>query len=194
MSALSSGLSSDLSIGLRAQLHHGRQQHGVFAYPTEAVYGLGCHPWDEVALERLLAIKQRDWRKGMIVVAASLEELTPFLLPLNEELRIRVSNTWPGPVTWLLPVKPCVPELLTGGNETLAVRVSAHPMVRKVCDALGPVVSTSANPAGLPPAKTALKVRQYFGRALTCVVPGALGALSRPTQIRHGLTGEWVRQ
>lgn len=171
-------------------LRHG----GLVAYPTEAVYGLGCAPRDADAVLRLLALKQRPMAKGLILVAADYTQLQPYLLPLAEPLAQQVHASWPGPVTWLLPVPPDVPVWLRGEHDSIAVRVSAHPLVRALCHAFGgPIVSTSANPAGQRPARDALTVQRIFGGNVDCILHGPLGGLGRPTEIRDGRTGRIVR-
>jgi L-threonylcarbamoyladenylate synthase len=178
-----------LSRAVRA-LHDG----GVIAYPTEAVWGLGCDPFNDVAALRLLALKQRDWRKGMILVAADIAQLTPFLYGLEAQHLQTLKASWPGPNTWLLPNNGAAPDWVTGGRETLAVRVSNHPTVAALCNAFGgPVVSTSANPAGKPPARSALSVRRYFDTQLDDILPGKLGGQRNPTRIRFLLSGEVAR-
>jgi L-threonylcarbamoyladenylate synthase len=171
-------------------LRHG----GLIAYPTEAVYGLGCDPLDADAVLRLLELKQRPWQKGLILIAADLAQLDPFLLPLDDAMRARIVPTWPGPNTWLLPARPETPSWLRGEYDTLAVRVTAHPVAAALCRAFGgPIVSTSANRAGKAPATTALAVRNAFGDRIDYIVHAPLGGAERPTQIRDGRTGEIVR-
>lgn len=166
---------------------------GVIAYPTEAVYGLGCLPDEDEAVDRLLHMKRRSARKGLILVAADVDQLVPYIEFSDAAMRERVLVTWPGPTTWLLPVRPAVPPWLTGAHSTLAVRVSAHPVVQALCRAVGPLISTSANPAGAAPARTAARARSYFGRQLAAVVPGALGGLAQPTEIRDAVSGRQLR-
>ncbi len=168
---------------------------GVVAYPTEAVYGLGCDPCSESALAELLALKQRPAHKGLILIAHELDVLRPWLQPIPATLEPQLMAGWPGPITWLLPVADHVSPLLCGHHETLAVRVTAHPLAAALCRAFGgPIVSTSANPATRPPARSALAVRRYFGDRLDAILPGPLGTRRRPTEIRHGVTGAIVRR
>ena len=167
---------------------------GVIAYPTEAVYGIGCLPFDEEALLRVLALKRRVPQKGLIVVAASMSQLEPLaLLPggaIGEEMRAG----WPGPHTWIVRARPAVPALLTGGRPTIAVRVSAHPIVQRLCRRTGSaLVSTSANLSGAAPARTALAVRRRLGGSVDYVLAGALGDSPRPTEIRDAATGRVLR-
>ncbi|WP_343223942.1 L-threonylcarbamoyladenylate synthase [Oceanobacter mangrovi] len=159
-------------------------QGGVIAYPTEAVWGLGCLPYDEMALEQVLTLKQRPWQKGLVVVAASLSQLGDWLLPLEAEDERQVQDSWPGPVSWVLPCRSSVSPLLRGEHTSLAVRIPDHPLVRELCLQVGPIVSTSANPAGAEPARTPLRVRQYFGEQLDYILPGQLGGRSQPSEIR----------
>lgn len=167
---------------------------GVIAYPTEAVWGLGCDPFDQDAVVRLLQLKQRDWRKGLIVVASCMEQLAPFLRGLDEKYLAILRSSWPGPNTWLVPNNCVAPVWITGGRDTLAVRVSAHPIVAALCERFGgPIVSTSANPAGKKPAHRQWDVMRYFGNRLDVVVPGALGGAQKPTQIRNVISGDICR-
>ena len=167
---------------------------GVIAYPTEAVWGLGCDPYNASAVQRILALKHRPADKGLIVIAARFEQLLPLIAPPSVALEKQLGHTWPGPVTWLLPARPGAPKWLRGRHPTLAVRVTAHPLAAALCRVLNtPLVSTSANPAGRPPARDAIQVRRYFPGAVDYIVPGSTGHLTRPTEIRDALTGGVVR-
>ena len=160
------------------------QQSGVIAYPTEAVFGLGCNPADEPAVLQLLALKSRPVSKGLILVAAGLNQLTDFIAPLSDADLQRVNQTWPGPVTWVVPANSNAPQLITGGRETVAVRVSAHPIVAALCRASGhALVSSSANKSGQPPAMTVDEVEQQFGQQLSGIVEGDVGGLDNPSRI-----------
>lgn len=166
---------------------------GVIAYPTEAVYGLGCNPWDTRAIQRILSLKRRRPDKGLIVVAATFGQLEPLLAPTAGLPLDTVFATWPGPVTWIFPVRPGVSAWLAGTRGGLAVRVSAHPLVQELCLAAGPLVSTSANPEGYRPARSPARVRAYFSNRLDYILAGATGGASRPTEIRDARTGRLIR-
>jgi L-threonylcarbamoyladenylate synthase len=167
---------------------------GVIAYPTEAVWGVGCDPFCETAVEQLLQMKQRDWRKGVILVAANMEQFEMYLHGMDEKTLQTLRASWPGPNTWLVPNNGAAPDWITGGRDTLALRVTAHPVVTALCKRFGgALVSTSANPAGKSPARSLLDVRRYFGNQLDAVVPGALGGLKNPTQILNVISGEICR-
>ncbi|MGH8118997.1 MAG: L-threonylcarbamoyladenylate synthase [Gammaproteobacteria bacterium] len=166
---------------------------GVVAYPTEAVYGLGCVPECRKAVYRLLRLKKRQMAKGLILVAASAEQLDKYVQFRDLSVKERVLATWPGPVTWLLPAKRVVPDWIKGNHATVAVRVSGHPVVNALCRDAGVLVSTSANPEHMPPARTLRKVVYYFGHALDYIVPGEVGGLSMPTEIRDARSGRILR-
>jgi L-threonylcarbamoyladenylate synthase len=171
------------------------QQGGVIAYPTEAVYGLGCDPDNHEAIEKLLAIKQRSRDKGLILIAADFQQLRPYLAEIDSTLKEKIMATWPGPMTWLWPANPAVSSLLRGMHDTIAVRVTAHSLAATLCRELGgPLVSTSANLSGKPPTRTAAEVRSQFGDRLDYVLEGEIGGLSRPSQIRDVLTGVIIRE
>lgn len=167
---------------------------GIIAYPTEAVWGLGCDPDNPDAVLRLLRMKQRDWRKGLILVAASMAQFEPYLVALNAAQRQQLEATWPGPTTWLVPHSGSVGAGICGQHTSLALRVSAHPVVVALCSLFGgPLVSTSANPGGLRPARDRFTARRYFGAAVDAYAPGAVGEACRPSEIRDLLSGDIVR-
>lgn len=187
-------MAKTLNVSSRALLEWCLENDGVFGYPTEAVFGLGCNPWSEVAVTRLLALKQRDWRKGLIVVASDMGQIKPLLESLDDDQLRQLNASWPGHHTWCLPNhNHYFPQLVTGQQETIAVRISAHPIVKSIVDFTGyPIISTSANIAGRPPALTHLKCLRYFGADFP-VIPGALGGRKSPSCIKDITTGRVVR-
>ena len=166
---------------------------GLISYPTEAVYGLGCDPLDPVAVLDLLALKGRPMGKGLIVIAADFDQLRPYVSEVAAAGMTAVRDSWPGPHTWLLPALPSVPPWLTGDHQTLAVRVTAHPVAAALCRLTGPLVSTSANPAGRLPARNPLTVRRYFGDVLDAMVSGPIDPERGPSTIRDAATGRLWR-
>lgn len=167
----------------------------IIAYPTEAVWGLGCDPFNAAAVFRLLEIKRRSVRKGMILVAGSMHQVSPLIAPLTDSQRRQLEETWPGPVTWLLPDPDgLIPQWIRGDHQRVAVRVSAHPLVEALCRSFGgPVVSTSANRAGRPPARSRLQLAARLGDGADFILPGTLGGESAPSEIRDLVTGEQIR-
>lgn len=167
---------------------------GVVAYPTEAVYGLGCLPDDARAVGRILAIKRRSWRKGLLLVAATLEQIERYADLDASPLRAQILASWPGPYTWVLPARRTAPAAVTGGRRSVAVRLTAHPVAAALClRARSALVSTSANRTGRPPLRSALAVRRALGPVLDDIVAGPLGGLAAPTTIRDGMTGRVLR-
>ena len=175
---------------------HCLRDGGVIAYPTEAVWGLGCDPFDVMALERLLAIKQRPADKGLIAIAADLAQLRPLLdlAALSAERLAEVEASWPGPNTWLMPCRDDLPFALRGDNPRLAVRVSAHGPVIELCRAFGgPVVSTSANLSGEEPARRRGDLSAALLAQLDGVMVGETGERPRPSTIRDAIDGRILR-
>jgi L-threonylcarbamoyladenylate synthase len=167
---------------------------GIVAYPTEAVYGLGCHPLDPDAVSRLLALKRRSMAKGLILIADRMESLRPYVGELSKPEFRPVVESWPGAATWLLPATPNTPYWLTGDHTTLAVRVTDHPVAAALCRAAGtPLVSTSANISRHPPARTPTQVRLRCPEGVDLVLHGETGGLKRPTPIRDALSGRTIR-
>jgi len=170
------------------------RQGGIIAYPTESVFGLGCNPWDEAAVLRLLALKKRSVKQGVILISDSFDRLIPYVGQVSQERLRRVLSQWPGPVTWLLPAAEGVPKWLTGAHESLAMRVTAHPVAAALCHAAGmPLVSTSANITHHPPARTALQAKIRCGGEIDLIIHGNTGGLARPTPILDAMSGETLR-
>ena len=168
----------------------------VLAYPTEAVWGLGCDPCSESAVLHLLSLKQREVGKGLILIAAGVEQLKPWV-DFSTLAAGRLAETlasWPGPHTWIMPAEPATPRWITGDHDSVAVRVTAHQVASGLCEAFGGVlVSTSANPAGAPPPRALHEFDRGLRGAIAGWVEGEVGGLERPTPIRDARTGEVVR-
>lgn len=173
---------------------------GVIAYPTEAVWGLGCDPENERACLNLLQIKQRQVEKGMILIAGSLNQFSGLLAALSSEQRATLARTWQqqektGAVTILVP-DPLnqVPWWVKGRHPAVALRVSRHPLVQALCEAFGgALVSTSANISGNPPARSRLMLEKQFGSQLDFILPGELGGENKPSRIIDLETGKTLR-
>jgi len=168
------------------------QQGGVIAYPTEAVFGLGCDPLNETAVMRLLAIKQRSIDKGLILIASDFAQVAPFLLPINTQQH---AYTQPSEITWIFPAKTETPKWLTGQFNSLAIRITQHQPVIQLCDAFASaLVSTSANLTGEAPAKTSQEVITCMGERLDGVLDAKVGNLAKPTEIRDSLNSTVFRE
>ena len=184
----SSLLSIDTAV---ADLKQGR----IIGYPTESVYGLGCDPLNQMAVEKLLKIKQRDINKGLILVASDFSQLSDYLGDLSKvDLPMILASWSKRSITWLLPTADHTPVYLKGQYSTLAVRVSNHPIIQQLCTTFeGAIISTSANYAGYSPATSAIDVLSLFEQRISGVVKGELGNESKPSQIRDALTGYILR-
>lgn len=166
----------------------------VIAYPTEAVFGLGCDPRNEKALANLLALKHRPASAGLILIGSSIEQFSGWIPELDTEQIAPALQTWPGPVTWLFPRGADVPDSVAGSHQTIAIRVTAHQPCIELCEAFGgPLVSTSANPHSSPPARSAGEVEDYFGPFLGGILAGPLGGRENTSDIRDLATGKSIR-
>jgi L-threonylcarbamoyladenylate synthase len=166
------------------------KQGGIVAYATEYCFGLGCDPFNRSAVLRLLHLKRRPVKKGLIVLAADTSQLAPYAATISaSELA-----TWPGPYTWLLPARPGVPAWITGQHDKIALRVTAHAQAAALCHAAGmAIISTSANRAGEIPARTDREVVRRFGKLIDFILPGHVGEALAPTPIRDAVTGKLAR-
>jgi len=183
-------------------LHHPRiwrcveqlRSGGMIAYPTEAVWGLGCDPFNSHAVNRILEFKRRPWQKGLILVAASTRQIGFLLGGLTDEQHRLLEESWPGPNTWLLRHRGLIPDLVSGEHDSVAVRVSAHPVVAALCEKFGgPIVSTSANRAGMNPARSGVRARRMLLGDDVEFAPGRVGNRASPSVIRDLTSGRVIR-
>lgn len=174
-------------------------QGQVLAYPTEAVWGLGCDPYNEQAFNEILRLKQRPIEKGVILLAGQLSQVEHLLESLSIDMRQKIIATWENPTqsdratTWLLPANEQIPQWIRGQHPLVAVRVTNHPLCKDLCAAFGGfIVSTSANPAGLTPARSIDQTRAYFSDELN-YLSGELGECQQPSRIIDATTGQIIR-
>ena len=171
------------------------EQGALIVYPTEAVMGIGCDPDNEMAVYKLLQLKQRPVEKGMILIADTYSRLLPYVNDnaVPPHRRSDVFSSWPGHNTWLLPKSKTAPRWITGNHEKIAVRVTNHPVVKALCERLGkPLISTSANPSGASPAQNQQEARAFFADTVI-YIDGETGAKTRPSTIRDCDTGKIIR-
>ncbi len=167
---------------------------GVIAYPTETVYGLGCDPLNIDAVLKLIALKNRPISKGFIIVAAEVGQLSPYIESNQTEINSTLLSPGKQPTTWVFKAQPWVPAWLTGQHTTLAVRLTSHPFAKALCSQLQhPIISTSANPAGVKPARNHYILRKWFGDDLDFILPGTPPAHSTPSLIKDVKTGLILR-
>ena len=175
----------------------------VLAYPTEAVWGLGCDPFNEQAFLKILQLKQRPIEKGVILLASQLSQVMPLLQHLSPTRQQEIIQSWENrsiferATTWLLPADEHIPTWIKGHHPQVAVRVTNHPLCVALCNTFnGFIVSTSANPAGFEPARNLQQASQYFSsNPMTDLhyLNGDLGASQQPSQILDAVTGQIIR-
>ena len=169
-------------------------QGGVIAYPTEAVFGLGCDPMNAQAVAKLLHLKKRTIEKGLILVAADYEQLEPFIGNIPTPLFNKIMESWPGPTNWLLPPNSSAPKYLRGEHPLQAVRISESPIIQALCRHFGgAIISTSANLSHRPPAKNALQTRLRFKKQIDYILNEPVGEEKQPCEIRNGLNNQIIR-
>jgi L-threonylcarbamoyladenylate synthase len=172
------------------------QQGGVIAYPTEAVFGLGCDPDNPQAIKRLLAIKNRPEEKGLILLAGDFKQLSPYLdtSQLSSTQIELILSRWPNGITQVLPANPNISPLLTGRFNSIAVRITDQPDVVALCSKTNkPIVSTSANFSGKDPVKTWQALDINLVEMLDYTLKGETLSFLQPSTIINGLTGEIFR-
>jgi L-threonylcarbamoyladenylate synthase len=174
----------------------GLRSGAVIAYPTEAVFGLGCDPENASAVQRIYKVKSRPTSKGLILIAGSVEHINRYVDwdSVDADVYAQVRSTWPGPQTWILPARSCVDRALTGGGSGIAVRVTAHQPAAALCNAFaGALVSTSANPSGIAPARSVQSADKYFGSEVEFYLDDVVGPQAKPTSIRDARNGRVLR-
>lgn len=168
------------------------ERGGILAYPTEAIYGLGCNAYHQRAVESILSLKGRGGKKGFIVLIAEWSQLPPLIGPISEAQHARVRATWPGFVTWIFPAASTLPEWMSGADSTIAIRMSAHPIAHALAS-VSPIISTSANLTGHPPAMTVEDIHQQFPSGIDAIVTGQLGSFLQPSAIYDVQSGRQLR-
>ncbi|MDF1758212.1 MAG: L-threonylcarbamoyladenylate synthase [Legionellaceae bacterium] len=164
----------------------------VIAYPTEAVYGLGCDPFNEQAVMKILDVKGRSVDKGLILLISEWSQLTPLVGEVADHLMEKVKSSWPGPITWIFPKSSIIPKWISGNNSSVAIRMTAHPLARKLCSD-GPLVSTSANIQGQDPVSNLENLKIQFSHCIDGIVLGDLGSSLQPSAIYNVANGERLR-
>lgn len=170
---------------------------GIIAYPTEAVYGLGCDPYNQTAINKLFAIKQRNPNKQMILIASTWQQIENLidLSKLPDNRLNEIMQTWPGPVTWVMPASELAPKWLKGDDQSIALRISAHPLVQTICNHLNQaIVSTSANVSQQEPARSYNEVEKIFANQIDYIIPGETGGAKKPSMIYHAVSKEVLRK
>ncbi|MFA9487758.1 MULTISPECIES: Sua5/YciO/YrdC/YwlC family protein [unclassified Mannheimia] len=172
------------------------KQEEVVAYPTEAVFGLGCNPQSEKAVRKLLALKQRPEEKGLILLASDLKYLQPYIdeSRMTEQAWQQLNQIGEQAITWIVPVKKSVPSYLTGKFDSIAVRLCNVPSVAELCKATGfALTSTSANLTDKPPCRNAQEVQAQFGEDFPVLNAETLGR-ENPSEIRDIFSQQIFRQ
>lgn len=167
---------------------------GIIAYPTESVYGLGCDPFDEMAVKKLLLLKKRSVDKGLILIASHVQQILPLIKPIDSIDLARALKTWPGHHTWIFPKSNKVPYWISGAYDTIAVRVSNHPVVIQICEKLNsPLVSTSANISSEETMSSINDIKAIFGNKVGYYVNAPTGKEAKPSTIHVAHTNTIIR-
>lgn len=166
---------------------------GLIAYPTESCYGLGCDPNNYQAVRKLLRLKQRPQRKGLILIAANYPQVKNYLRPLSSNQQKVLAESGAQAITYLMPALTTTPRCLRGVHNTLAIRLIAFQSAAQLCQGVRhSLVSTSANRNGKRPAKTYAECQRLFGHRVW-VLRGKVGARKKPSTIRAWADGKIIR-
>ena len=170
------------------------KRQGVISYPTEGVWGLGCDPMSEVAVRKVLRLKNRSISKGLILIGSSHQQFARLLEDLDDRSKRRFVEKRSKPTTWLVPSNDTIPPWITGDHDSVAVRITKHPVAKGLCEVFGrPIVSTSCNPQGAPPATSQSQVKEYFGDKLDYFVMGEIERMGSVSDIIDLKTNKVIR-
>ena len=162
---------------------------GVAAIPTDTVYGLAANGLAAAAAARVFEVKGRPAGMALPLLLASADDLSLCCVDVPDSARNLATAFWPGPLTLVLRRSDAVPDAVTGGGDTVGVRVPDHPVPREIAQRLGsPITGTSANRSGLPPATTAAEVREQIGDRVDYVLDGGAARSGVPSTVLD-LTG-----
>lgn len=159
---------------------------GIVAYPTEGVWGLGCDPFNEEAVKRLLNIKHREEGEGFIVLASNWGQIYDLidLKELPKVDQIFLTAAWPSHITFLLPKAEQVPNFITGESDQIALRITDFEANKELINAFGaPIISTSANLHGMKAARSLEEVKVYFEGRIEAVFDEQAGNQPNPSKI-----------
>ena len=166
----------------------------VIAHATEAIFGLAARALDYGACKRVWKIKNRPFSKKFIVIFSSIEEVKQYsiIARRNEQ---KILETWPGHTTWVLKSRENCPSWLKDDNGTLAVRVTKHYQTLALIDRCGPLISTSANLSGRPPAENYKQAVKNLGKdsLVSYILPGETSGKTEPSTIYDGFTNKILR-
>jgi L-threonylcarbamoyladenylate synthase len=163
-------VTSDGEIGRAVEI---LRSGGLVAFPTETVYGLGADASNPEAVKKIYAAKGRPRNHPLIVHVSSVERIADWAESIPEAARRLAARYWPGPLTMIFRRAPHVNALVTGGQDTIALRVPSHPVARALLERFGGgIAAPSANRYGRVSATTADHVRAEFGDSIDCVLDG----------------------
>lgn len=149
------------------------RQNKVVAIPTETVYGLAASIFNETAIQSIYKIKNRPSNNPLIVHIKSADELDKYTQNIPLKARLLVENFWPGPLTLVLQKSELIPEYITSGKDTVAIRVPNHPVTLKLLERISfPLAAPSANPSNAVSATSAQHVLDYFGSKIPYILDG----------------------
>ena len=170
------------------------RQGGVIAYPTEHCFGLGCDPTNQQAVQRILEIKNRSVEQGLILIASKQSQVQIYADIDASPLKADILASWPGPVTWTLPVRSSTPIWISGKHQSIAMRVTSHHFSSQLCEEFGgAIVSTSANRHGQTALLSNDQVSNQMQNEIDYIVDAPVGGANQPSQIKDSMTGAVLR-
>ena len=149
------------------------EKGGIVAYPTETFYGLAVDPRNDQAIAALYALKKRESRKPLSLLVPDHQVLSTYIRFFPPLYHCLIERFWPGPLTLIFPAKSDSSSLLRGGGDTLAIRISSHPVAQRLCSLWGgAITATSANESGCLPLENAAQLINLLGDRVDYVLDG----------------------
>ncbi|RKZ60896.1 MAG: tRNA threonylcarbamoyladenosine biosynthesis protein RimN, partial [Gammaproteobacteria bacterium] len=161
-------------------------------YPTDTVYGLGCNPYNQQAVELINTIKQRPLNKQFILLASDIDQVRP-LLQLDDGQEKTITQRTE-PTSWIVNANQKAPAWLVDENNTITTRISKHANIERLCSILGhAIISTSANISGKRPARNTLDLHKYFHDCVDKIITSDQNQMVRPSKIIRLCDNEIIR-
>jgi L-threonylcarbamoyladenylate synthase len=170
---------------------------GIVVFPTETVYGIGASPFNKKAVSRIFKIKGRSGTKPLSLIVSSFDQVRTISKQLGPKVRALIKRSWPGPLTVVVKKSKVIPDHVTRGDKNIGIRMPDHKIALALIKAVGtPLVATSANISGMPPARSAEEAKKQL-KNVDLLIDGEKSRLktastvvdftkSRPVILRQG--------
>lgn len=143
---------------------------GIFAYPTDTVWGIGCLADNEIGIKKIYEIKNREKNKPLILLGSKIEDFLPYIESWPIEAKSLATQYWPGALTIIVKKAKQTPDFITSGLDTIGLRIPNHPVLQEFLSHTGVIASTSANLSGEKPSTTFEETQKSIGSSMDFII------------------------